>query len=332
MLEVFGLDSHAEEIYGAMLACPGASVAELSDRLALPEAEIRAALDELARRCLLRASWHDPTVLRPVRPDIALEALVDREQAELGRRRKRLEEGRAVIAAIVAEYARHQKLAVRGECGERLDGVDAVRERIEQLAWGVRHELLSVMGERGDPPPGMEANRSLEAMLIERGVGMRSLHLESGMTDERMAGYTRWLTEQGGQVRTCPTLPPRMLVFDRTHVMLPANPDEPVPAVVLVTAHGMVAALADFYELLWQTAKPFGAPRHSGSDELTKQQRQLLRLLYDGNTDSAIARRLGVSVRTVRRMTAELMHETGARSRFQLGSRAYERGWLRFGD
>jgi hypothetical protein len=34
----------------------------------------------------------------------------------------------------------------------------------------------------------------------------------------------------------------------------------------------------------------------------------------------------------VRKLAAELMQETGARSRFQLGSRAFERGWFRTGD
>jgi len=46
------------------------------------------------------------------------------------------------------------------------------------------------------------------------------------------------------------------------------------------------------------------------------------------NTDEMVARKLGVSVRTVRRMASELMAELGARSRFQAGVRASERGWL----
>jgi DNA-binding NarL/FixJ family response regulator len=42
-------------------------------------------------------------------------------------------------------------------------------------------------------------------------------------------------------------------------------------------------------------------------------------MLADGYTDEATARRLGVSIRTVRRNTAELMTLLGARSRFQAG-------------
>jgi DNA-binding CsgD family transcriptional regulator len=54
----------------------------------------------------------------------------------------------------------------------------------------------------------------------------------------------------------------------------------------------------------------------------------LLRLLADGSKDEAAARALGVSVRTVRRMVADLMRRLDARSRFQAGILAQRRGWL----
>lgn len=54
----------------------------------------------------------------------------------------------------------------------------------------------------------------------------------------------------------------------------------------------------------------------------------LLQLLADGAKDEAAARSLGVSVRTVRRMVADLMRRLDARSRFQAGILAKRRGWL----
>jgi DNA-binding CsgD family transcriptional regulator/sugar-specific transcriptional regulator TrmB len=330
MLEMFGLDHRAEEVYRAALACPDATATELAGRLGLGEDDIRSALDELAQRCLLRASWNDPGVLRPVRPDIALEAMVTREQADLTRRRQQLEEGKTAIAELVTEYAGYQNDSMGGEWGEWLDGIDAIRERIEQLTWAVKYELLSVMGERPGQGEGMELTPRLAAMLLERGADVRSLHLDSVRADEAVASYACRITNMGGQIRTCPVLPPRMLIFDRSQVMLPTNPAHTAPAAVVATARGMVAVMAAFFDQLWQTAKPFGTRKHADPDSLTEQQGRLLRLLYQGNTDDAAARKLGVSVRTVRRVTSELMQRTGARNRFQLGSRALERGWLRF--
>jgi DNA-binding CsgD family transcriptional regulator len=67
------------------------------------------------------------------------------------------------------------------------------------------------------------------------------------------------------------------------------------------------------------------APRR---DQPSSQERDLLRLLGQGLTDASAARQLGVSLRTVRRMMAELMARLDARSRFEAGIRAAERGWV----
>ena len=53
-----------------------------------------------------------------------------------------------------------------------------------------------------------------------------------------------------------------------------------------------------------------------------------LRLLAHGLKDDAVARHLGVSVRTARRFIADLHERAGAASRFELGVKAKELGWL----
>ncbi|WP_250280907.1 LuxR C-terminal-related transcriptional regulator [Frankia sp. CiP1_Cm_nod2] len=82
-----------------------------------------------------------------------------------------------------------------------------------------------------------------------------------------------------------------------------------------------------------------GQPDQGGGPSQTKKQqidnsapsdseRLLLRLLSLGAKDEAAARHLGVSVRTVRRMIADLMRRMGARSRFQAGILAAKKDWL----
>jgi DNA-binding NarL/FixJ family response regulator len=63
-------------------------------------------------------------------------------------------------------------------------------------------------------------------------------------------------------------------------------------------------------------------------DELSHRERQLLTLLTAGYTDESAAVRLGISVRTVRRLVSGIMNRLGARSRFQAGVKAADRGWL----
>jgi hypothetical protein len=47
-----------------------------------------------------------------------------------------------------------------------------------------------------------------------------------------------------------------------------------------------------------------------------------------GATDEQVARKLGVSLRTVRRIAAELSEQVGASGRFELGVRAAQREWV----
>lgn len=56
------------------------------------------------------------------------------------------------------------------------------------------------------------------------------------------------------------------------------------------------------------------------------RERQLLTVLTAGYTDDSAAVRLGILVRTVRRVVSGIMGRLGARSRFQAGVKAADRG------
>ncbi|QJW38144.1 response regulator transcription factor [Cellulosimicrobium protaetiae] len=89
-----------------------------------------------------------------------------------------------------------------------------------------------------------------------------------------------------------------------------------------VTDRDAVLALRALAESQWDHARPLG-------DALGPREDTLLRLLAEGKTDTAVAARLGVSPRTVRRHAAGLMGRLGATSRFEAGVRAAQRGWIR---
>ena len=68
-----------------------------------------------------------------------------------------------------------------------------------------------------------------------------------------------------------------------------------------------------------------GAGMKAVSREL---HRTILRLLADGLKDEAIARRLGMSLRTTRRHVADILSELNVSSRFQAGVAAARSGLL----
>jgi len=327
LLEAFGVDSRAESVYLAMLDHPAAGVAELAERLGLDSADVRSALDELARLSLLRPSWERPGVLRPVSPEIALESLLARQQAELLRRQHRLEEGRAALAVLLADQA-GRRTATGHPQVEELVGLDAVRERLEQLARETRREVLTFEPGGAQSAANLEASKPLDEQLLDRGVTIRTVYLDSVRNDPDTAHYARWLTDLGGRVRTVPTLPLRMIIVDATAALVPLQPDHSGAGVAVLRGPGAVAAMCALFEQVWSVATPFGVPQPRDEQGLTAQEGTLLRLLSQGDTDDVVARKLGVSVRTVRRIASELMGQLGARSRFQAGARAAERGWL----
>ncbi|ADP82749.1 LuxR C-terminal-related transcriptional regulator [Pseudofrankia inefficax] len=97
-------------------------------------------------------------------------------------------------------------------------------------------------------------------------------------------------------------------------------------------ANGSARAAADDPGAVEPCVEAAG-PDQPAADDATEQalsaaELLLLALLADGLKDEAVARALGVSVRTVRRMVAELMHRLDARSRFQAALLAQRKGWL----
>jgi len=92
---------------------------------------------------------------------------------------------------------------------------------------------------------------------------------------------------------------------------------------------GVIASLLELFESVWRTAAPLdvGHPIEAGTG-LSDTERTLLTMLADGATDETAAKKLGVSLRTVRRIVADLMRRLDAGSRFEAGIKAAKNGWL----
>jgi DNA-binding NarL/FixJ family response regulator len=97
----------------------------------------------------------------------------------------------------------------------------------------------------------------------------------------------------------------------------------------------VVAALAYYFENLWHQASPLDAVGDANRDiaqepslPFTSAEHLTLQMLAEGTTDEAIARKLDISVRTVRRTVVKLIQVLGARSRFEAAVLAAKRGWV----
>jgi DNA-binding CsgD family transcriptional regulator len=212
-----------------------------------------------------------------------------------------------------------------------LTGADSIRRQLEQLARTARREVLSFVPGGLQQRECIAASKTVNDQVLSRGVRLRSVYLDSARRDRVTSAHLRWLCTRGAEVRTLPVLPIRMIVFDREHVMLPPDFSSPGTA-VLVSGPGVATAITELFHHFWRDGTPFrvdeGGEAQASESELPDEWKALLRLLKEGCTDEQAARRLGVSTRTVGRITAELMAQLGARSRFEAGVLAALKGWV----
>ncbi|MET9299321.1 LuxR C-terminal-related transcriptional regulator [Micromonospora aurantiaca] len=323
MFDLLGLSAQHETVYRAMLQHPDLNVAGLARHLAVTAAEVREALDNLAELALIRLDA-DGGHAHAVRPQAGLSALLAKVEAEVAVRQRQVEATRAAIAAVATVHDHHNRAAE----GRVLDGVDAVRERLSELARTARTECLSFSTGGAQHPDTMKAEAPLNQTALERGVHIRNVYQDSLRNDPATLAHARWMASLGSQSRTTPTLPMRMVVVDRETALVPIDTDDPRQGALEVRSRGVIAGLVALFEQVWRTATPFGETATPDAEGLTTPERELMRLLAAGHTDESAARKLAISVRSVQRMMTSLTVRLGASSRFQAGVQASRCGWV----
>ncbi|MER7945771.1 LuxR C-terminal-related transcriptional regulator [Streptomyces sp. NPDC096079] len=327
MLEALGIKESTEAVYRLLLERPEYDVTDMAAHLGRPEPEVREALACLADLKLVLMDDSSGEV-EPFNPDVGFSFLLSRAEAELSKRKRQVEQAGRAVAGILASYADCPGPGVRHDLVDRITGLDQVRERLEDLAANARTECLSLLPGGAQLPDTMDASQPLDQLALERGVLIRSIYQESFRNDPPTVEYVRWYCDLGGEARTVPVVPMLMVIVDREAALVPVDPEDGRAGALEVRSPGLVHALLVLFDRLWDAGTPFGeAPRRDAHD-LSPQERELLMLLGIGCTDDIAARRLGVSLRTVRRMSSELMNRLGARSRFEAGVRAAKEGWL----
>jgi DNA-binding CsgD family transcriptional regulator len=323
-----GIDEDAARLWQTMHACPGAGVEELAAVLGLTEGETRRRLDLLADLALVRASMDLPGLLVPIAPQAGVELLLRQQELELAENHRRLQARRDEITAGIAERISAPSASSSGGA-EYLVGRDAIQARFEELAYSMRESADSMLPGASFSVPMLEAARPLDTEALRRGIRLRSLYQESIRNDFATLAYARDMASLGATVRTAPVLGQRLWIGDARVAMVPMDPADSQRGYACITEPGVVASLRELFDGAWRNAAPLdvGNPVQSVTG-LSDTERELLTMLADGMTDEAAAKRLGVSLRTVRRIMADLMVRLEAGSRFEAGIKAAKKGWL----
>ena len=334
VLEVLGLSDQDESVYCLTLLHPGWSLGRSAKELGLRPQQLAESHQRLIDRGFLERHPTDPERVVPRGPDSVLDTLLAQEEARAACRRAEMAQARERLSALVQSYlaasADRQHLDV-----EYFDAVDAVRLRLAGLARATDREVLSLHPGAAQSAESIRACLPLDRWALRRGITMRAIYLHDAMGDPATWSYIEEVAAAGAQVRLTAQLPTRLTIIDRAVAVVPAVQHASGGSALVIRGTGVITALVALFEQSWTSAQPLrlrdsGVPLAlSGEDQPpSDNDRVLLRLLSLGLKDEAVARHLGVSVRTTRRQIADLLLRLQANSRFQAGIQAARRGWL----
>jgi len=323
-----GVTAEAERIYRYLLAHPGALAADVATSLSADRDAIDAGINTLLEQRLIRAAPHHG--LHAVDPAVGVERLVEERLVALNEALRAAAETRGSISTLTA--LRQVPAAVDpAQDIEKVEGLDEVRSRLEDLAFFAHREVLCAQPGDVLTVDMLEAARPLDLRCLRRGVTLRTVAHARAVRDRPVAEYVLELVGLGAEIRLVDHPMERMVIFDRSVAVVPFDPGASGRGAVVVRQPGLVKSMVALFERTWERATDarslLEAPSESGT-EPSELERQVLRLLLETDTDEVGARRLGVSVRTYRRYVADLMARLGASSRFQAAAQAKDQGWI----
>src|SRR5262249_20409739 len=161
-------------IYHQLLYHPDRSEDQLLQEADQPREAVCEAVGNLKRLGLVRQSWENPELLQAVGPEVGLKTLLARQEAELADRQRELAGLQAGAAGFTDEYNRWR--ADRTSSGaELLIGLDATRNRVEELAGAARTGILSVHADPLPPKEIARARQCTECDALDRGLALRGV-------------------------------------------------------------------------------------------------------------------------------------------------------------
>lgn len=324
-LSFLGLSGLEVEVYARLLSVRAASAADLAEALGQDETSLVASVEGLIAKDLVLREGRDQ--VRSVDPRLSLARLVDHHEVELAERQRLTADARRAAQKLilrVEEAERTQRLGL-----EEVHGRSLASERAATMVSMAQDEVLSMITLLPSPEGQLQA-RPVDEALLERGVCTRMLVLAGQV--RAAPEYRRWLEAlevEGTRTRIAATLPMRLIVVDRSVALVPIDPADPSSGVTVLHHGALVALAVELFERVWAASEDLQerGPAEEEHYQPSPLEREVLRLLGAGQKDEAVARRVGISLRSIRRLMSGLSDQLGSKSRFQMGVIASEQGW-----
>ncbi|MGC5342632.1 helix-turn-helix transcriptional regulator [Streptomyces sp. DT24] len=302
---------------------------DLAEQLGLSGSESHAAVERLLSAGLIREKGgHRPgeRLLVPGASDLVHARLLEIQEERLAGQIQFQKSTTSIVKAL------SERLHAGDDDHPRwnvLRGYEPISAALEGAAYRARRKILSMHPGIPLSPEDLADSRPRNQRAMDRGVAMRSIHLASMTRVPHGRAHLEALAESGVKVRLAQSLPFRLIVIDDVIAYTSINGTDGEPTALELRGPELVPMLREVFEFCWLDSQPVRASESEpGGRLLSERGLALVQLLSEGRTDSAMARSLGVSPRTFRRLIGQVMEQLGAESRFQAGIRAMELGLL----
>ncbi|MFC7243486.1 LuxR C-terminal-related transcriptional regulator [Catellatospora aurea] len=314
----WGVSPQADLVYRTLIAFGPWSADHLGRSLEMKARQVRVALDELVA---LGAAVSQPTDDADLRvwavrePAYVLARLRNRERdTMLARHRMNARLIRVSLPSIMADVARFT-----GEGVHRFPNRAVSRLRYAELGEAIQHENLAMIPDPAIDNATVKQAAPVSRRMMSRGVAVLCLGVPASAEDE-----SEWFDDEmisyGQEYRELPELPGKFNIIDRKTVYVPPEPTESTRGAWEVTEPGLVAELRALFLHHWAQAVEPGRS-WTPPPGLSPRERIIVMLLAKGLTDTAVASRLDLSVRTIAYTVSGLMDRYDVTNRFQLGVR-----------
>ncbi|MFI6848602.1 helix-turn-helix domain-containing protein [Kitasatospora sp. NBC_00085] len=201
---------------------------------------------------------------------------------------------------------------------EYVHGKALIAQRINHAVTSAKEEILAA--QPGGPRPPEVLSRAISDDLgdLKRGISTRTIYHPSTRYHAPTRDYVAKITEAGGKFRTLDEPYTRLIIVDRLLAVIPVAEDLNVaafiydPAVIHFLFH-------EVFERNWNRGLDFTGGRTVPQQVVSRLRQTIIDLLLEGTNHRVIARRLGISERTLARHLAEMREDYNVESLFQLG-------------
>jgi len=242
-------------------------------------------------------------------PATLLEAHLEREEARLEERRRDLGQIRGLLHRLTHEKPTTTNAGVQVLTN---DMAPVVVQRLIHESSGLLRNLVMVV----DAGPALdEATMRDNQQWLAAGSGntQRSIYPASTLDTPQGLQWLRSWATIGEEQRLLPQVASEYAVFGDVGAVSVARWGDAGSGYVLIRDPLLIHGLSAYFDLAWEHA-------HAVPDQASRPgDARLIELLGMGLKDEAIARFLGIGLRTVRRRIAALMSIHGVDTRFQLG-------------